>query len=147
MHGHVFPPLPQMGQPEILHPLLLCQAGSRLLQGDHDTPADHILILSLPQVFTSPSPLLQPLLTPPSPGSCPSSLDSFIDLTGQAEAFREPCLPSGTLPLGALQEQFTVHSPGAEESPPSLLGGGSVPHLARRRSSLARPTAPPRPPR
>ena len=89
------------------------------------------------KMFTSPgNPLLQPLLTSPSSlTSNVSSIDSFIDLTGQADAFAEPCLPTAEE-----EESMMTASP--------CLGGGSVPHLAtRRRSSLARPAPPPRPPR
>ena len=88
------------------------------------------------KMFTSPGNLLQPLLTSPSSiTSNVSSIDSFIDLTGQADAFAEPCLPTEEE-----QSMMMTASP--------RLGGGSVPHLAtRRRSSSARPAPPPRPPR
>ena len=88
------------------------------------------------KMFTSPGTLLQPLLTSPSSlTSNGSSINSFIDLTGQADAFAEPCLPTAEE-----EESMMTASP--------RLGGGSVPHLAsRRRSSLARPAPPPRPPR
>ena len=67
------------------------------------------------KMFTSPgNPLLQPLLTSPSSlTSNVSSIDSFIDLTGQADAFAEPCLPTEE------EQSMMAASP--------RLGGGSVP--------------------
>ena len=135
--SHALPPIYRLDTPLLLQRESLgrdCELGETPRWASQRYPTTPTT-MSHSKMFTSPGPLLQPLLTSPSSiTSAISSIDSFIDLTGQADAFTEPCLPTED------QQSVMTSSP--------RLGGGSVPHLATRRcSSSARPTPPPRPPR
>ena len=135
--SHALPPIYRLDTPLLLQRESLgrdCELGETPRWASQRYPTTPTT-MSHSKMFTSPGPLLQPLLTSPSSiTSAISSIDSFIDLTGQADAFTEPCLPTED------QQSVVTSSP--------RLGGGSVPHLPTRRcSSSARPTPPPRPPR
>ena len=136
-NSHAVPPIYRLDTPLLLQRESLgrdCELGETPRWASQRYPTTPTT--SHCKMFTSPSPLLQPLLTSPSSmTSNVSSIDSFIDLTGQADAFTEPCLPT--------EEEKSLMMTASPR-----LGGGSVPHLAtRRRSSSARPPPPPRPPR
>ena len=116
--SHALPPIYRLDTPLLLQRESLgrdCELGETPRWASQRYPTTPTT-MSHSKMFTSPGPLLQPLLTSPSSiTSAISSIDSFIDLTGQADAFTEPCLPTED------QQSVVTSSP--------RLGGGSVPHL------------------